>query len=156
MLFRSQISFFTASEDLSIPSKRVISAVPFDPVILTPDFGGGNVVFDPVTGVVIREPRIPIIGIGNVVVDGAIVRGNNNRGSGIIIGNNTKNIDGIYTSTRDNGTVEILERLKDLEYKINNAIQLPTLIKIFNFDVEQGEVLVPYGQTYSINERNEI
>ena len=51
---------------------------------------------------------------------------------------------------------EILERLKDLEYKINNVIQLPTLIKVFNFDVVQGEVLVPYGQTYSINERNEI
>lgn len=147
-----QISFFTASEDLSIPSKRVISAVPFDPVIKNPDFGGGNVIFNPVTGVVIRNPRIPIMGIGNVVIDGSIVKGNYNKGSGIIIGNNIINIDGVHTTTPDNWMVEILDRLKDLEDKINSEIQLPTLIKIFNFDVEQGEVLVPHGQTYSINE----
>lgn len=147
-----QISFFTASEDLSIPSKRVVPALPFEPVIKNPDFGGGNVVFDPVTGVVIREPRIPIIGIGNVVTDGSIVKGNYNKGSGIIIGNNIINIDGVYTTTPDNGMIEILDRLKDLEDKINSEIQLPTLIKIFNFDVEQGEVMVPHGQTYSINE----
>lgn len=147
-----QISFFTASEDLSIPSKRFHSPIPFDPVIINPDFGGGNIVFDPVTGVVVRKPKIPIIGIGNVVIDGAIVRGNNNRGNGIIIGNNKININGIYTNTPDNGMIEILDRLKDLEYKINNVIQLPTLIKVFNFDVEQGEVLVPYGSSYSINE----
>lgn len=147
-----QISFFTASEDLSIPSKRVVPALPFEPVIKNPDFGGGNVVFDPITGVVIREPRIPIIGIGNVVTDGSIVKGNYNKGSGIIIGNNIINIDGVHTITPDNGMIEILDRLKDLEDKINSEIQLPTLIKIFNFDVEQGEVMVPHGQTYSINE----
>jgi hypothetical protein len=147
-----QISFFTASEDLSIPSKIVIPPTTFDPVILNPDFGGGNVVFEPSTGVIIRNPKIPVIGIGNVVIDGTIVKGNFNKGGGIIIGNNVTNINGIYTSTPDNFTVEILERLKDLEDKINNEIQLPTLVKIHNFGVLQGEVIVPYGSTYSINE----
>ena len=45
-----------------------------------------------------------------------------------------------------------MERLEELELKINNEIQLPTLVKIRNFGVLQGEVLVPYGSTYSINE----
>lgn len=147
-----QISFFTASEDLSIPSKRVVPPLPFEPIIKNPDFGGGNIVFNPVTGVIIRDPRIPVIGIGNVITDGSIVKGNYNKGSGIIIGNNIINIDGVYSSTPNNGMIEILERLQDLEEKINSEIQLPTLIKVFNFDVEQGEVLVPHGQTYSINE----
>lgn len=148
-----QISFFTASEDLSIPSKRVSSGVvAFDPIIKNPDFGGGNIVFDPVTGVIVRNPRIPIIGIGNVVTDGSIVKGNYNKGSGIIIGNNIINIDGVHTITPDNGMIEILERLKDLEEKINSVVELPTKVKIFNFGVLQGEVLVPYGETYSINE----
>lgn len=147
-----QISFFTASEELSIPSKRFHSPIPFDPVIINPDFGGGNIVFDPISGVIVRKPITSIIGVGNVVTDGTIVNGNNNKGSGIIFGNNVINIGGISTQMPSNEMREILERLKDLEYKINNVIQLPTLIKIFNFDVEQGEVLVPYGSSYSINE----
>lgn len=147
-----QISFFTVDENVSVPSKRVLPPFPFDPVILEPDFGGGNIVFDPETGVIVRKPRIPITGVGNVVTDGTIVKGNNNRGSGIIFGNNVINIGGISTNTPSNETREILERLQDLEYKINNVIQLPTLIKIFNFDVFQDEVMIPHGQTYSINE----
>lgn len=147
-----KISFFTVDESVSIPSKLNISPPVFDPVIVNPDFGGGNIVFDPFTGVLIKNPKVPVTGVGNVVTNGTIVQGNKNKGSGIIFGNNVISTGGISTNIPSKEIVEILVRLKDLETKINNETPLPTLVKVFNFGVLQGEVVIPHGQTYSINE----